>query len=390
VHKLNNPEIIAKQRRELMRNAKTKQYFVSDYSEAEMAKDASIIGNNFRIREYIKLRDADDYGQEWLSAPLSEMWSTKFLGLGENGFQKLEFQNPPYVASLKLGGDPRKYNNTFVIQLNGCDYECSFCFVDRSLNKTELGKGKYFTAKDMVDEFQKERSKHLGTREELNVIRLTGGEVACITPELIIDLCGELEKRNLSSNVYVWSDCNLSTSTYLEGVLDKLRHVIKSFNFGIVGCLKAIGDGKSGSQDFAETTNAQPEFFSKQFEALDFLINKLRADTYVYLVPIFLGKPVELKERMRECCSRLRQIHKNLPLRVNVLQIRNYSPVKENMLNAFKEGRKLPVYNGERFEDWLPKFVEMQRNITKIWFENVLPSFYSTSEIRRYRCQVPI
>lgn len=388
-----DPENVARQRRELMINTDTRQYYVADYSESEMAKDASTANKHFRVREYIKPRDnggLSDFSHEWLLAPDSEIWSPRFLGLGENGFQKLEFQNPPYVAASRLGGDARKYNNTFVIQLNGCDYECSYCFVDRALNKPDLGKGRYFTPKEMVDEFQSERSKYQASDRELNVIRLTGGEVACLTPELILDISIELEERGLSDTVFVWADCNLSTSIYLERVLEDLKRVAEGANFGIVGCLKAIGNGQSGSQDFAETTNATPGSFSKQFEVLDFLVNTMHADTYVYLVPFILGKRTEFKERLNDCCVRLRQINVNLPLRANMLQIRNYSPVKENMLSAFKDGRSLPEYHGEMFEDWFPKFIEIQKNITQIWFDEILPSFYKDSEIYRYRCEVPL
>ena len=355
-----------------------------------MEKDASTTSNHFRIREYIKPRDAQDcYSRVWLDSEIDEIWSSKFLGVDQNGLQRLEFQNPPYVAAMKLGGSPKKYNKAFVVQLNGCDYECSYCFVDRKLNTPEFGNGKYFTAKEIMDQFEVERSR-LESSKDVNVIRLTGGESTCLAPELIIDISEEIESRNLSNEVFVRADCNLSTSACLEKVLEDLRKVAQKNNFGIVGCLKSIGNGESGKQDFAETTGAEPMFFSKQFEVLDFVVNKMRADTYLYFVPIILGKIAEYRTRLRECCERLMQINKNLPLRVNILQIRNYSPVKKNMLDAFREGRKLPNYNGEIYEEWFPRFIQEQKTITSIWHNEILPSFYKGNDINRYRCQVPL
>jgi len=139
-----DPEEVAKQRRSLIAKLDAREYFIADYCGSDMSKDTPITERYFRIKEYIKPREPGDYGQEWLQASISDVWSSKFIGLAKEGFQKLEFQNPPYAAAYRLKGDPRHYNDTFVIQTNGCDYECSFCFVDRELNKPELGKGKYF------------------------------------------------------------------------------------------------------------------------------------------------------------------------------------------------------------------------------------------------------
>jgi len=386
-----DPETVAKQRRRLMIDIKRRRYYVADYSKSVMAKDTLVAERYFRVREYIKSRDPGDYGQAWLDASSSEVWSTKFIGLAENGFQKLEFQNPPYVAALKLGGDPRQYNNTFVIQPNGCNFECSFCFVDRELNKPELGKAKYFSAKEMVDVFLKERRRYLKEGKELNVIRLSGGETTCLIPELILDVHDEIEHRNLSDSVYIWADCNLSTLTYLRDAQDGLSKIARNKNFGIVGCLKTGGNEQSGQNDFAHITKAQPEYFSKQFEVLGFLVNTIKADTYVYLVPIIYGEKDIYQKRLHESVLRLLKIHENLPLRTNVLQIRKYSPVEKNIRTAFREGRPLPKYDDKNLEYWYQKiFIQTQKTITRIWYEEILPKFYEAAELNTYRCQIPL
>lgn len=386
-----DPEETARQRRDLMINVDTMEYYVADYFKSDMANDTPITERYFRVRKYIKPRDASDPCQEWLDAPASEVWSTKFLGLSKSGFQKLEFQNPPYVAAFRLGGDPRHYNDTFVVQLNGCDFECSFCFVDRELNKPELGKGKYFRVKDIVDAFLRERARYSKEGKELNVIRLSGGEITCLVPELILGVHNEISKRGLSDCVYIWADCNLSTLTYLRDVQNDLRRISREKNFGVVGCLKTAGDGQTGSNDFSHITKALPEYFSKQFDVLDFFVNTIKADTYVYLVPIVYGQKATYRARLHKCLRRLMRIHRNLPLRTNVLQIRNYSPVEKNIRTAFREGRPLPKYNDENFDYWYNReFVQAQKTISKIWYKEMLPAFYTANELTRYRCQVPL
>ena len=385
------PEEVAERRRSLIRKPETGEYFVADYSGSEMAKDTPETERYFRVREYIKSRDPGDCGQEWLNGPYTDIWSSRFLGLAEDGFQKLEFQNPSYSAASRLGGDPRHYNDTFVIQTNGCNFECSFCFVDRQLNRPELGKGKYFSVKKMLDAFSKERAARQNQGKHLNVIRLSGGEVTCIVPELILDVYNELERRRLSDTVYLWVDCNLSTPKYLQDFRADLREIAQKNNFGMVGCLKTAGDGQSGQDDFARITKAQPEYFSKQFDVLDFLVNTIRADTYVYMVPIIWGDKRTYQERLDRCAQRLSQINRNLPLRTNVLRIRKYAPVETNMRAAFREGRPLPKYDDAHFEEWYQKdFVEDQKAATRIWYGQTIPARYEISELQRYRCQVPL
>jgi len=152
-----DPESVAEKRRNQILRLDPKKYLITDYSGSEMAKDTPITERCFRIREYIKSRDQGDYGQIWLNASVSDIWSRKFIGLAEDGFQKLEFQNPAYVAAHRLGGDPRHYNDTFVIQINGCNFECSYCYVDRQLNNPEFGKGEYFSVNEMFNVFLRER-----------------------------------------------------------------------------------------------------------------------------------------------------------------------------------------------------------------------------------------
>jgi uncharacterized Fe-S cluster-containing radical SAM superfamily protein len=383
-------EAVAAERRNLIIGPSAKEYFIADFKGSTM-EDTPITEQFFRIRECIKPRDSNDCAQEWLNAPLPEIWSTKFIGLAEDGFQRLEFQNPPYVAALRLGGDPRQYNDTFVIQTNGCNFECSFCFVDRELNQPERGKGKYFSVKEMLDRFLQEKAARLKEGKKLNVIKLSGGEVTCIVPELIIDVHHELERRSLSDTVYLWVECNLSTTKYLRDIKDDLREVARKKNFGIVGCLETVGNEKSGQNDFSRVTKVRAEYFEKQFETLDFLVNTIRADAYVYLIPIIWGDVEVYRQRLWECAKKLQQINSNLPLRTNVLRIRDYTPVETNITTAFMEGRPLPKYDDVNYRDWFDRiFVQDQKMIARIWYEEIVPKLFQPDQSTKYGCQIPL
>ena len=153
----NDPILLAQQQRKMMINRGKNKFFIADFIGSDMIKDNPDADRFFRVRKYIKSRDPNDFGQEWLYASLSDIWSSRFIGLADNGFQKLEFQNPPYSAACKLGGAPRQYNATFVIHSNGCNFNCSFCFVDEELNEPEFGKGKFFSAKEILTDYLKKR-----------------------------------------------------------------------------------------------------------------------------------------------------------------------------------------------------------------------------------------
>jgi len=371
-----DPDLRADEIRRYMINTAgpKRRYFVANLEES--SQEGEVFGGFFRPRDYMKKREGSSrYIDEWLKASASEVWSPKFLGLDECGIQKLEFQNPAYAAAHRLGGDPRDYNRVFAIQLNGCPYECSYCFVPRELNKPELGKGKLFSAEEMLQNFLEAREYYSGRDQTpLNVVRLTGGEVTSIVPEAIVDVHQEIQLRGLSNTVYLWIDCNLSTTKYVRLVETDLKRVAKCRNFGMVGCLKAVGDGESGKEDFTLVTKAGPEHFKKQFEALDYFINEIQAYFFVYLVPFVSGTRSAVRERLTSCADRLREIDPNLPLRTNILQIKHYGPAVENESLARKEGRPLPWYD--------------ERMVFETWYYEVLPKFYSSEEMQRYRCEV--
>ena len=327
----------------------------------------------FRVRDYIKPRPlSSKYMEKWLNASLEEVWSAEFLGLDECGLPKLEFQNPPYSAAYRLGGDPREYNRTFTVQVNGCTYECSYCFVPREINDPKKRHGAFFSAKEIIDNFEKAR-KEVGN---LKVIRISGGEAASIIPEIIVDIYHELENRKLTEEVYLWIDTNLSFDGYLKQIENDLKEIMTKRNVGVVGNIKSIGDGEIGKEYFELITGSDCQFFEKQFELAEYWVSTLKSDFYIYLTPIISEERQIIKERLIAFVKKLRKIHVNLPLRVEIIQIHPYGPALENAKNAAKQGRPLPWFN--------------ERIVYDIWYNQVLPEYYDTSEIYEYKCKIPL
>lgn len=373
-----NPEQRALEFRSQMLETKNgvRLYRLTNMTETDQKADTEIWGDYFRPRDYIKEREyTSEWTKYWLNAPTEEVWSPKFLGLDEKGIQKLEFQNPGYVAAYRLGGDPREYNRVFAVQVSGCDYRCSFCYVPRIANDPKTAPSDLVSAGQILDAFQEIKK---GQRAKApKVIRLSGGEVTSIVPEMIIDISDEINRRDLSKKIYLFADCNLSSIKITRHFKNKLKNVAKQRNFGMIGCLKAIGDGIIGQEDFNLITGASQEHFVKQFKALNFYVNEIEADFYLYLLPTVFGDHKEVKEKLKSCINRLREINVNLPLRANILHITldRYKTTIKNLKEAENEGRKLPEYD-ERF-------------VFHSWYK-MLKKIYPSQMLKKYRCQIPL
>ena len=319
-----------------------------------------VLGNYFRYKDYID-------NKEWFCASKKGVWSPKFLGLTQDFWskpiqetKKLEFQNPSYSAAYKLGGDPRNYNKVFTVQIAGCDYDCNYCYVPKELNVANPKMGKYFSAKEIIGHFLTARKN---SKEPMNVVRISGGNPTLV-PEIIIDIHNEVENRKLSG-VYIWIDSNLSTPEYLENLGSEIKNILKQKNVGVVGCFKGVSE-----EDFSIITGVKPEYYKKQFETARWFVD-YEADFYAYLPALVYGNNIE--EKLREFIKKLKEINKNLPLRVEILEIIDYPWAKLNFDRAEKLGRSLPKTN--------------QKIVFDLWYNKLLPRFYNSENLNKYCCQ---
>jgi uncharacterized Fe-S cluster-containing radical SAM superfamily protein len=308
---------------------------------------------------------------ELLALSSKEMWSPKLLGIVENplsadlkNIKKLEFQNPPFSAAFRMKGkigDPRNYNRAFTLQIAGCNYGCNYCFVPPETNACNLNFAKYFSVKEIIDYFLKAREEF---KEPINVIRITGGENT-IVPEFLLDIYSEIEKIN---GTYLWVDTNLSTTKYMERVESDLKDVMQKRNVGVTGCFKG-----TCKEDFSIITGSEPKFYEKQFEAAKLFL-KWGTDLYVYLPALVYEKNIE--QKMTGFIEMLQELNKNLPLRVEMLIIHEYPAALRNMELKAKECRPMPTTD--------------QRLVFDLWYNKLLPKYYSKDMLNKFCCEVPL
>jgi uncharacterized Fe-S cluster-containing radical SAM superfamily protein len=308
---------------------------------------------------------------ELMAMSQKELWSPKLLGLVENplsadlrNIKKLEFQNPPFSAAFRMNGkdgDPRDYNRAFTIQISGCNYGCNYCFVPPETNACNPNFSKYFSVKEIMEYFLKARKEF---KEHINVVRITGGENT-IVPEFLIDIYSEMEKID---GTYLWVDTNLSTAKYMERVESDLKDVMQRKNVGVTACFKG-----TCKDDFSMITGAEPNFYEKQFEAAKLFL-KWKTDLYIYLPALVYEKNVEKKTD--DFIQMLRRLNKNLPLRVEMLIIHGYPAAIRNMELKSKECRSMPTTD--------------QRVVFDIWYNKLLPKYYSKEMLAKFCCEVPL
>lgn len=362
-----NPE----KRADILRKTliKNGEYLIAQIGgQGQSHKERKILDVYFRYKDYLK----PEQNPNWFKAPLKEVWSSKFLGLKKNFFnlpvekiKKLEFQNPSYSAAFRfLGkkGDPRKYAKVFTVQVAGCNFDCNFCYVPAQLRSGIKKFGKYFSAEEIVDHFLKIKKER--KNEEWNVLRISGGESLTIVPEIILDIQKEIEKR--SPRTYIWIDTNLSNSKYIKKFEKELKNVLQKKNVGIVGCFKGVD-----KKDFSILTGLEEKFYENQFEVAKILIN-WNTDIYFYLPSLIYKNNIEKK--IEDFIKKLQKIHKDLPLRIEVIPIIGYLAAEINIQEKTEQGRPLPEISQGVFFD--------------LWHNKVLPKFYSKKQLQKYCCEI--
>ncbi|MCK5084509.1 MAG: radical SAM protein [Candidatus Pacebacteria bacterium] len=312
------------------------------------------------LTDYFRYKDYTD-GSEWLKASEKEKWSDKFLGLGKDGFKKTEFQNPTYSAAYNLRRNLAEFSKVFTMQVAGCNYSCNYCFVPRKLNSADERYGRFFSAKEIVEEFLRIKKD---SKEPMNVIRISGGE-CMIIPEIIIGVYNEIMKR--SEDSYLWIDTNLSAIEIMEKEKNELEKVLSQKNVGVVGCFKG-----TTKEDFSLITGAEEKFYKNQFEATKFLID-LGTDFYAY-IPAYIYEEKMAEEKLESFLFKLQKISRNLPLKLEVLKAEDFPAAKINFELAKKEGRTIPKTH--------------QGYIFDLWHNKLLPKYYSEEELKKFCCEI--
>ncbi|MDD5290460.1 MAG: radical SAM protein [Patescibacteria group bacterium] len=261
---------------------------------------------------------------------------TKAEDLKLNPFRR----EPAGVAAEKLtiAGEtmvtPEKCNAAFLGQINGCNLDCWYCYVDRVANSANHEFGRFFSAEEYLTQFLIESRRNQNASNPdlcLNILRISGGEVF-IVPEIIVWMVEAIEKFKLEKYIYVWVDCNLTTGDfYWKYLTAEQREKIKNFkNLGVCGCHKGFDE-----TTFQENTGADPQFFNRQIEMHRRLIDE-GLDVYSYLYPMTTSTE-QLREKLAAFIDRLRQeVDELAPLKMATPPIKVYGPTATRLTPARK------------------------------------------------------
>jgi len=323
--------------------------------------ERKVLTDYFRYKDYIDIPKGTGLG---LGLGLGEEdWSEKLLGLDDGGFKKTEFQNPTYSASRNLKRNLREFSKVFTMQAAGCNYVCNYCFVPRELNSASEKYGRFFSAEEIISEFLRIKKE---SEAPMNVIRISGGE-CLIIPELIIDVYEEMMKKSPDS--YLWIDTNLSTLEIIKECQKDLQKVLSQKNVGVVGCFKG-----TTKEDFSIITGAKEEVYQEQFETAKLLI-ELGADFFAY-VPAYVYEEKNAEKKLEVFLIELQKVNKNLPLRLEMLKIEDFPAAKINFELAKKEGRAVPITS--------------QKLVFDLWYNKLLPKYYSEDKLKKFCCEVEL
>lgn len=216
-------------------------------------------------------------------------------------------------ATRCLGLAPADEIRAQVFQSAACNWRCWYCFVPFNLLSANRQHSSWLSANELLDLMLEES-------DVCSVIDLSGGEPG-LTPEWMLWWVEELERRNMSSRFYLWSDDNLSVDYFWRVLsLSQQERIVSYANSGRVGCFKGFDE-----DSFAYNTAAAPELFERQFAIMKRLI-ATGIDVYAYVTlttPCVKG----IGDRMRRFVDRLQSISETLPLRTVPLKIELFSPV---------------------------------------------------------------
>ena len=218
----------------------------------------------------------------------------------------------PAVQALRLQEHDELRAQVF--QNAVCNWRCWYCFVPFSLLRGDLRHSSWRSATELVDLYAALPDRPI-------VLDLSGGQPDLV-PEWVLWTMDALEERGLESEVYLWSDDNLSNDYFWRFLDTRQQTRVGEYKmYGRVCCFKGID-----SDAFAFNTAARPDLFDRQFELFARLLN-LGLDLYAYIT-LTTPNTDGLDGVVSAFFDRLQRIHENLPLRTIPLEVQTFSPVE--------------------------------------------------------------
>ncbi|MEM5853540.1 MAG: radical SAM protein [Candidatus Aenigmatarchaeota archaeon] len=259
----------------------------------------------------------------------------------------------------ELCEDLKKYNKVFIYQMKGCNFHCPYCYVD-DYNKDGIqdANSRFLSIEEIIQAFLRNRDNML------NRIRPSGGEPSLV-PEQWLYLLEKLEDYELSKEVHVQSDTNLSTGHFMDdmekrGEIDRnlLKDVAGYRNFSLLTSFKG-----TDPENFLENTRSKKEFFEEQFYSFSKYL-EAGIDVYPFL---YNPNPNSLESFMDRF---EKEFGKEICKKVWIFRIKIYDVTGKRLKNEAKAMSLDPEAYVKRYEEeWEKNFVESEKIMERIMKE---------------------
>jgi uncharacterized Fe-S cluster-containing radical SAM superfamily protein len=226
----------------------------------------------------------------------------------------------PVTIAAKLGKNWKHYNHHVIVQSSFCNFRCFYCYVDYKFLGKEMIK---MSAKTILEQFMQKRKEAASKGQHYNVLRISGGE-PMLVPDLTLSCLRMVRKLGLENEICIKTETNISplvkvNGHYLVEEWADFDELAQFKNFLIHPTVHGIS-----AENLQKNCGVVPEIIEMIFEGLEFLV-KHRLDFY----PSFGMNTVPLKD-VEPFFKRIKEIHKNLPLRFAVRPFNfNYDAVIE-------------------------------------------------------------
>ena len=230
-----------------------------------------------------------------------------------------------------------------MIEVAKCNLHCWWCYLPDEIRHINEKYMQWFTASELLDMI-------LEQNKDCKCIDISGGNPE-LTPELVYDFMMELEKRELSDKILIFSDDVLSTDYLLNFDQDKLKYMINYKNYAKVCCFKGFDP-----DSYSFNTLTDKAGFKNQLSRLKKYI-ELGFDTYCYVT--FTCKDLDnVDEKIENFIESLQAISYYLPLRVVPIKIEKFSAV----IPRLNDTRELSIENQyEVLDTWNTKVKKLYK-----------------------------
>ncbi len=337
-----NPVKRAEKLRSGMIDLENKKVLLANFKGSSQSQDIPRVrkfGDFFRAKLYEKPEETKKNLHNFRKEPAGI--AAEKLGSPWNQLDK-KFLEDPWQ-----GPQIQECNNVFLFQVNGCNLNCWYCYVD-NINKSGNSKcGIYASTEEILMHFlvESRKSQFLNNpHRKINILRISGGD-PMIVPEIIYWMIKTIEKFGLENYIYLWIDSNLTTfDFYWRYLSSKQREKIRNYkNIGFMGCYKGLDE-----EMFYKVTGAIPEFFKAQFIMHRWLLDE-GLDVYSYLYPVVLSTN-NLSLRIKRFIRKMQnEVGKLAPLRLTTPYIKIYSPIETDYrltperVNAIYENQHVAI-----------------------------------------------